>query len=132
MLSDHLDSTAAYQSDCLDKHHNHDSNPLPNHVEGEDDDADFDSESVHDEDGDDENWRAEWMEEAGRRPNQSVEVNFANLGARDIDLAYDWVEHSPGQAQINAAPKWLMDIIKNSPNDDAQDLPAADYGKLKG
>jgi len=132
LLSDHLDWTAAYQSDCLDKHHNHDSDPLPNHVEGEDDDADSDSESVHDEDHDDENWRAEWMQEAGRRPNQSVEVNFANLGARDIDLAYNWVEHSPGQAQIDAAAKWLMDIIKNSPNDDAQDLPAADYGKLKG
>jgi hypothetical protein len=135
LLGDHLDWTAAYQSDCLDKCHTHGSDTLPSHVEddGDDgDDANSDSESVPDEDHDDENWRAEWMQEAGRRPNQSVEVDFANLGTRDIDLTYDWVEHSPSQVQIDAAAKWLMNTIKNSPNDDAQNLPEVDYGELKG
>ena len=105
LLGNHLDWTATYQSDCLDKHHTHVSDSLPNHVEDDGDDANSDSESVLDEDRDDENWRAEWMQEAGRCPNQSVEVDFANLGARDIDLAYDWVEHSPSQAQTDAATK---------------------------
>jgi hypothetical protein len=72
------------------------------------------------------------MQEAARRPNQSVVTDFANLGARDMDLAYDWVENSPDQAQIDAATKWLMDTIKESPNDDAQNLPNVEYEKLKG
>ena len=51
------------------------------------------------------------MQEAGRHPNQAVEVDFGNLGSRDIDLAYDWIEHSPEQAHIDAATKWLMNTI---------------------
>ena len=82
LLGNHLDWTAAYQSDCLDKHHNHDLDSLPNYVEDDDDDDDdsnSDSESIPDEDHEAENWRAEWMQEAGRRPNQPVEVDFSNL-----------------------------------------------------
>ena len=82
LLGNNLDWTAAYQSDCLDKHHNHDLDSLPNYVEDDDDDDDdsnSDSESIPDEDRDAENWRAEWMQEAGRRPNQHVEVDFSNL-----------------------------------------------------
>ena len=129
LLNNHLDWTAAYQSDCLDQNHDHDPDSLPNHVGNDDDD---DSESIPDEDRDAENWRAEWMQEAGRRPNQAVEMDFGNLGARDIDLAYDWIAHSPAQAQIDAATKWLADTIKESPNDDAQNLPEVDYRQLKG
>ena len=39
-----------------------------------------DSEDVLDDDQDAERWRAKWMEEAGRQPNQSVEMDFGNLG----------------------------------------------------
>jgi hypothetical protein len=58
-------------------------------VENDNNDEDKDSESITDEDRDAENWRAEWMQEAGRHPNQAVEVDFGNLGSRDIDLAHD-------------------------------------------
>jgi hypothetical protein len=42
--------------------------------------VDSDSESIPDEDHDDELWRTERMEEAGRCPNQPVELDFKNLG----------------------------------------------------
>lgn len=54
------------------------------------------------------------------------------MGGRDIDLAYDWIENSPAQAQIDAAARWLSDQIKESPNDDVQTLPDVDYRSLKG
>jgi ATP-dependent DNA helicase PIF1 len=132
LLGNHLDWTAAYQSDCLDQHHNHTQDSLPDYVQEDNEDDNSDSESILDEDREAENWRAEWMQEAGRRPNQSVEMDFANLGARDMDLAYDWIEHSSDQAQIDAATKWLTDTIKESPNDDAQNLSHVEYNKLKG
>src|ERR1700683_3251533 len=54
-------------------------------------------ESIHGDDQDDEQWRAEWMQETGRHPNQPVEMDFKNLGAQDLDLQYDWIENSPHQ-----------------------------------
>jgi hypothetical protein len=46
----------------------------------ENEEVDSDSESIQpDEDHDDELWRAEWMEEAGRQPNP-VELDYKNLG----------------------------------------------------
>ena len=73
LLGNNLDWTAAYQSDCLDKHHNHNQDPLPDYVveEEEDNDGNSDSESILDEDFEAENWRAEWMQEVARCPNQS-------------------------------------------------------------
>jgi hypothetical protein len=91
-----------------------------------------DSESIHDEDREDEEWRAEWMQEAGRHPNQSVEMDFKNLGARELDLQYDWVENSPGQDIVTTASKWLAERTKESPNDGIPELPELDYRKLKG
>ena len=78
LLRHHVDWTAAYQSDCIDQAHMHvDSLPTSSN---ENEEVDSDSESIPDEDHDDELWRAEWMEEAGRRPNQPVELDFKNLG----------------------------------------------------
>jgi len=39
-----------------------------------------DSELTPDDDRDDEMWREEWMEEAGRWLNQFVELDFKHLG----------------------------------------------------
>src|ERR1700683_1759389 len=81
---------------------------------------------------DDEQWRAEWMQEAGRHPNQPVEMDFKNLGAQDLDLQYGWVEKSPDQGLVTTAAKWLAEKTKESPNDGIQELPEVDYHKLKG
>jgi hypothetical protein len=95
-------------------------------------DLESDSETVHNDDEEEEEWRAEWMHEAGRRPNQPVEMDFRNLGARDLDLQYDWIGKSPDQNLVTTAAKWLTEKIKESPNDDVQTLPEVDYQKLKG
>ena len=79
LLKDHVDWTAAYQSDCIDKGHVHlDSLPT---TSDENEEPESDSESIHGDDQDDEEWRAEWMQETGRHPNQPVEMDFKNLGA---------------------------------------------------
>lgn len=140
LLKDHVDWSAAYQTDCLDKMVTVCIPPLHLHVDSlpdslkdkDDNDDDSDSESIIDEDHEAENFRAEWMQEAGRRPNQRVEVDFGNLGSRDLDLAYDWNQNSANQSDINVASKWLTDQIRESPNDIAQDLPDVDYRQLKG
>ena len=63
---------------CIDQAHVHvDSLPTSSN---ENEEVDSDSESIPDEDHDDELWRAEWMEEAGRQPNQPVELDFKILG----------------------------------------------------
>ncbi len=130
LLRHHVDWTAAYQSDCIDQAHVHvDSLPTSSN---ENEEVDSDSESIPDEDEDDELWRAEWMEEAGRRPNQPVELDFKNLGGRDIDLQYDWIEKSPDQTLVSTAAKWLAEKTKESPNDGIQELPEVDYHMLKG
>ena len=79
LLKHHVDWTAAYQSDCIDKGHEH-VDSLPTTC-NENEEVESDSESIPDLDQDDEQWRAEWMEEAGRRPNQSIEADFKKLGA---------------------------------------------------
>jgi hypothetical protein len=71
----------------------------------ENEEVDSDSESIPDEDHD-ELWRAEWMEEARRQPNQPVELDFKNLGGQDIYLQYDWIEKSPDQILVSTAAKW--------------------------
>ena len=73
-----------------------------------------------------------WMEEAGRQLNQSIEMDFGNLGGQDLDLQYDWIENSPHQALVSTAAMWLSDKTKESPNDSIQELPEADWWKLKG
>ena len=72
------------------------------------------------------------MYEAGRHPNQPVEMDFNTLGARDLDLQYDWIGNSPDHNLVTSAAKWLTEKIKQSPNDDVQTLPEVDYKKLKG
>jgi hypothetical protein len=59
-------------------------------------------------------------------------MDFGNLGARDLDLQYDWIGKSPDQNIVMTAEKWLTENIKESPNDDIQTLPEVDYQKLKG
>jgi hypothetical protein len=131
LLKDHLDWAAAYQSDCIDLLHAH-IDPLPTTSDDDgDENVDSDSESIPDEDHEDDQWRAEWMQEAGRGPNQQVESDFGNLGGQDLDLQYDWIENSPGQAQVTTAVKWLAEKTKESPNDSVQILPENDYHKLK-
>jgi DNA replication protein DnaC len=139
LLGDHIDWAAAYQTDCVDKRVSVCVPPLHLHIdtlpEGvyDKEDDESDSESIeNDEEHEADNYRAEWMQEAGRCPNQQVEVDFGNLGNHDLDLAYDWNANSPNQTEINAASKWLMDRIRESPNDIAQDLPNVDYRFLKG
>lgn len=68
-----------------------------------------------------------WMEEAGRQLNQSIEMDFGNLGGQDLDLQYDWIENSPHQALVSTAAMWLSDKTKESPNDSIQELPEADW-----
>ena len=72
------------------------------------------------------------MEEAGRWPNQPVELDFTNLGGWDIDLQYNWIEQSPDQTLVSTAAKWLAEKTKESPNDSIQELPEVDYCMLKG
>jgi hypothetical protein len=130
LLQNYIDWIAAYQSECLDKEdHNH-VDSLPKTVEANDEESD--SESIPDADRDVDDWRAEWMDEAARRPNEVIQVDFGNLSKRDIDTLYGWVENSPSQQQVNDASKWLTDCIKESPNDDVQELPETDYHMLKG
>src|SRR6202047_4147949 len=132
LLKHHVDWTAAYQSDCLDPTHVHmDSLPTSCNDDGNED-LESDYEDVLEDNQDAERWRAEWMEEAGRRPNQSVEGDFGNLGGRDLDLQYDWIGNSPGQALVSTAANWLSDKTKESPNDSIQELPEVDWRKLKG
>jgi hypothetical protein len=49
----------------------------------------------------------------------------------DMDQ-YDWVGQSPDAETITAACQWLNNEVKESPNDDVQMLPEADYRNLKG
>jgi hypothetical protein len=79
LLKHCLDWTAACQSDCINQGHVR-VDSLPTTC-NENEADEYDSESIHDEDHEDEEWRAEWMQEAGRCPNQSVEMDFKNLGA---------------------------------------------------
>jgi ATP-dependent DNA helicase PIF1 len=130
LLRHHIDWIAAYQSDCIDQGHLH-VDSLPTTC-NENEEAESDSESIQDDDHEDEQWRAEWMQEAGRRPNQTVQVDFTNLGARDLDLQYDWIEKSPNQNLVTTATKWLAEKLKEFPNDSVQDLPEVDHSKLKG
>lgn len=130
LLKDHVDWIAAYHSDCIDQGHLH-MDSLPPTCNEIDENLESDSETVQNDD-DDEQWRAEWMHEAGRYPNQQVQMDFSNLGARDFDLQYDWIGNSPDQILVTTAAKWLGEKIKESPNDDVQTLPEVDYRKLKG
>jgi hypothetical protein len=135
LKKDHIDWKAAYQTDCLDVHHVHPKDSLPTTCDDNgDDNVESDTESIQGENEDeDNNYRAEWMQEAARHPNQRVESDLGNLGKRDIDLEYDWLANSPDQGQITLASKWLADQIKESPNDDVQVLPNnVDYQLLKG
>ena len=76
-----------------------------------DDVLESDSETVQNDD-EEEQWRAEWMHEAERYPNQPVEMDFTNLGGRDFDLQYDWIGNSPDQNLVTTAAKWLTEKIK--------------------
>jgi hypothetical protein len=79
----------AYQIECLDKGHQHPDDTLPTAAETPVDPEDSDSESVHGDDPDAYNYQAEWMQEAGRAPHESVQSNLGNLGKWDIDLEYN-------------------------------------------
>ena len=131
LLKEHVDWIAAYHSDCVDPGHLH-VDSLPYTCSETEEILESDSESVQNDNDDDEQWREEWMLEAGRYPNQPVEMDFSNLGARDFDLQYDWIGNSPDQNLVSTAAKWLTEKIKESPNDDVQTLPEVDYRKLKG
>ncbi|KAJ7101447.1 hypothetical protein B0H15DRAFT_796242 [Mycena belliarum] len=122
----------AYQIECLDKGHQHPDDTLPTAAETLADPEDSDSESVQGDDPDVYNYQAEWMQEAGRAPHESVESNLGNLGKRDMDLEYNWIENSPDQDIVKAAAVWVEDLVKESPNDEIQGLPDHDYKKLKG
>jgi hypothetical protein len=121
-----------YHSECLERHHLHFDDTLPNSAAGTDpEDEDSDTESI-DSDRNDENYQEEWMREAARAPNESVQSSLDNLGRRDMDTQYDWVANSPDAATIDAASCWISDKVKESPNDEIQSLPFHDYRQLKG
>jgi hypothetical protein len=132
LLSGHPDWRSAYHNNCLAAHHLHFDDTLPRQSDIEDHDNESDAETIDDDDPNGEDYRADWMQEAARRPNQAVQSEVNNLGSRDMDLEYDWLANCPGQEVISHAGKWLSDQVKESPNDDIQDLPDADYAKLKG
>jgi hypothetical protein len=59
-------------------------------------------------------------------------MELTDLGSRSIDH-FDWVGNSPGHQACHDASRWLSDQIKQSPNDDAQELPSnVDLRTLKG
>ena len=59
-------------------------------------------------------------------------MELTDLGSRSIDH-FDWVGNSPGHQACHDASRWLSDQIKQSPNDDAQELPSnVDWRTLKG
>jgi hypothetical protein len=58
---------------------------------------------------------------AGQRPNQEVESVVDNLGLRDMYVEYDWHENSPNPKVLKSARSWLIDQVKESPNDDWQE-----------
>ena len=37
--------------------------------------------------------------------DQMVEMDFNNLGGRDLDLQYDWIGNSPDQILVTTAAK---------------------------
>jgi hypothetical protein len=121
----------AYQIECLDKGHQHPDDTLPTVAEVPEQE-DSDSESIQGDDEDAHNYQAEWMQEAGRAPHESVQSNLGNLGKRDMDLEYDWIANSPDQGTVKSAASWLAELVKESPNDEIQALPKHDYKKLKG
>ncbi|KAJ7440710.1 hypothetical protein B0H11DRAFT_2252723 [Mycena galericulata] len=98
--------------------------------DAEDDESD--SESIQGKNLQQQHYQAEWMQEAGRAPDESVQLNLENLGKRDMDLEYDWVAHSADQATVKAASSWLSDQVKEPPNDEIQTLPENNYKSLKG
>jgi len=55
-----------------------------------------------------------------------------NLGLRDMYVEYDWHENSPNPKVLKSARSWFIDQVKESPNDDWQELPANNYADLKG
>ena len=124
---------AAYETSCLGFHHLYIDDTLPRSFDPQDPDPDADSEDEDvPHDHEDEDFVADWMQEAGRHPNEAVESAINNLGLRDMDLEHDWFENSPSQLVINAASTWLEDQVKESPDDDVQIVPDADYAHLKG
>ena len=124
----------AYENLCLnvEGHSHKDPLPLPN--DNDDADAeDSDSESIPGEEEEGEgDWRAQWMLEAARHPNQGEEPMDIVLGTHDIDIQYNWLGNSPAVQIVDAATTWLTDHVKESPNDDLQMLPDVDYSLLKG
>ena len=42
------------------------------------------------------------------------------------------IKNSPHQALVSTAATWLSEKTKESPNDNIQELPEADWQKLKG
>jgi hypothetical protein len=119
--------TVAYHAECLGRHHVHLDDTLPTTAIVPEEDDESDSESIDGEDPAEHNYQAEWMQEAGRAPNESVQANLGNLGKRDLDLEYDWVANSPDQPTINAASEWLAEQVKEAPNDEIQIMPEHDY-----
>ena len=93
-------------------------------------DSDSDSESIADDEAP-ADYQLPWMQEAGRYPNQIMDTVSA-LGMRDIDVEYDWLDHSAPLESILDASKWLEDQVKLHPNDVSQELPFVDYQLLKG
>jgi hypothetical protein len=72
------------------------------------------------------------MLEAGHRPHDGVDLDLGDLGSRSIDH-FDWVGNSPWHQACHDASWWLSDRIKQSPNDNAQELPSnVDWRTLKG
>ncbi|KAG6893250.1 hypothetical protein C0995_001158, partial [Termitomyces sp. Mi166 len=118
----------AYQLYCLDLDHFH-NDTLPTLNDNEESDDESDSESLPAEP--EEDYRADWMREAARLPNQVVENNLPNLGLCDMDIDYDWHEGAPSVEIIQEASRWLAGQVKESPNDDVQILPEVNYANLK-
>jgi hypothetical protein len=61
----------AYQATCLDRNHEHEPDSLPTSAIIEDD-PESDSESITQDEEKKMNYRAEWMQEACRAPNDAV------------------------------------------------------------
>ncbi|KAG6824709.1 hypothetical protein H0H93_001629, partial [Arthromyces matolae] len=108
-------------------HHHIDTLPTPNEVDAANEESDSESILADPE----EDYRAEWMQEAARLPHQAVESSLPNLGLRDMDIEYDWHHNAPSADIIHEASRWLAGQVKESPNDDVQVLPEVDYANLK-
>jgi hypothetical protein len=102
----------AFQNHCLALNHIHIDTLPPIIASNEPDVSDSDGESIVGPDDPMDQYRSEWMREAGRRPGDRTVIGEAeNLGNREID-EYDWIGNSGSDREIQDAQQWMAGMFK--------------------